>query len=194
MIAFPGCLFGATFTDLEITAKGEKRGLFIVDFEDKITDVKFVEVKISEVFFKEIDATKKTTNQVTEILKKTVENAKVKGKIALLKVSGELLTGKPSDINFNEIRQTLYNREALVANINHYSLSTAEKISSGQIKGENRQEIEQKILSDMVKTFKIDPSLNKELKVKLEKALSSESGISFATNLLNSLKDRKTGW
>jgi exonuclease SbcD len=191
MITFPGCLFGATFTDLEITAKGEKRGLYIVEFEDKITNVKFIEVKISEVFFNEIDATKKTTNQVTEILKKTVENAKVKGKIALLKVSCELLTGKPSDINFNEIRQTLYNREALVANINHYSLSTAEKISSGQIKGENRQEIEQKILSDMAKTFKIDPSLNKALKIKLEKALLSESGLSFATNMLNSLKIEK---
>ncbi len=37
LIAYPGCLFGATFTDLEETAQGEKRGFYIVDFEDKIT-------------------------------------------------------------------------------------------------------------------------------------------------------------
>jgi len=188
IITFPGCLFGATFTDLEITAKGEKRGFFIVDFEDKVTNVRFVEVKISQVFLKEIDATKKTPNQVAEILQKIVNDADVKGKIALLKVSGELLTGKTSDINFNEIRQTLYNREAIVANINHYNLSTAEKTSSGQIKGENRQEIEQKILSDMVKTFKIDPSLKESLKKKLQKVLSDEAGVSFAETLLNMLK------
>ena len=190
-VAFPGALFGATFTDLEATAKGEKRGFFLVDFEDKITGVRFVEVKISEVFLQEIDAKNKTANQVAKILEKTAFEADVKGKIALIKVTGELLTGKPSDINFNEIRQTLYNREAVVANINHYNLSTAEKMTSGQIIGQNRQEIETKILSDMVKTFKIDPSLKETLKLKLEKALYSEAGLSFATNMLNSLKIEK---
>jgi exonuclease SbcD len=191
VVAFSGCLFGATFTDLEVTAKGEKRGFFIVDFEDKIKDVRFVEIKITEVFFQEIDATNKTVNQLTEILEKTAIEADVKGKIALLKVSGKLLTGKPSDINFSEIRQTLYSRGAIVANISHYNLDTAEKMSSGQIKGENRQEIETKILSDMVKTFKIDPSLKDVLKLKLEKVLVSEAGLSLSTNLLTSLKIEK---
>ena len=188
IITFPGCLFGATFTDLEITAKGEKRGFFLVDFEDKITSVRFVEVKISDVFFQEIDATKKTVNQLSEILQKIVNSVDVKGKIALLKVDGELLTGKPSDINFNQARQVLYDRGATVANINHYSLSTAEKLASGQTKGESRQEIENKIIFDMVSSFKIDPSLKESLQKKLRKALSGEVGISLATNLLNALR------
>ncbi len=191
VVAFPGALFGATFTDLETTAKGEKRGFFLVDFEDKITSIRFVEVKVSEVFFQEIDAKNKTANQVAKTLEKTTDEADVKGKIALIKVTGELLAGKPSDINFNEIRQTLYNREAVVANINHYNLSTAEKMTSGQIIGENRHEIETKILSDMVKTFKIDPSIKEALKLKLEKVLTSEDGISFADSLLKSLKIEK---
>jgi len=188
VIAFPGCLFGATFTDLETTAKGEKRGFFLVDFEEKILDVKFVEIRVGDVFLREVDATNKTANQVIEILQKTTAEVNVNGKIALLKVFGELLTGKPSDINFNETRQTLIKKGAVVANINYYNLTSAEKLSSGQVKGENRQEIESKILLDMVKTFKIDPTLKESLRQKLEKALSGEAGVTFAANLLNMLR------
>jgi len=191
LVAFPGCLFGATFTDLELTAKGEKRGFFIVDFEDKIENVRFVETKVSDIFFEEINANKKTAKQIAETLCKIVNDADVKGKIALLKVDGKLLSGKPSDINFTEIRQTLYDREAIVASINHYSLSTEEKMNLGQVSGKSRQEIETKIFSDMVNSFKIDPTLKGKLKAKLEKALTSKAGIEFANNLLNSLKLEK---
>ena len=191
LVAFPGCLFGATFTDLELTAKGEKRGFFVVDFEDKIENVRFVEVKVSDIFFEEVNANKKTAKQIAETLSKIAAEADVKGKIALLKVDGELLSGKPSDINFTEIRQTLYDREAIVASINHYNLSTEEKMNPGQVSGKSRQEIEAKVFSDMVNSFKIDPTLKGTLKAKLEKVLTSNAGIEFANNLLNSLKLEK---
>ena len=191
LVTFPGCLFGATFTDLELTAKGEKRGFFIVDFEDKIENVRFVEVKVSDIFFEEVNANKKTAKQIAESLSKIAVETDVKGKIALLKVDGELLSGKPSDINFAEIRQTLYDREAIVASVNHYSLSTEEKMNLGQVSGKSRQEIEAKIFSDMVNSFKIDPTLKGTLKAKLEKVLTSKAGIEFANNLLNSLKLEK---
>jgi uncharacterized protein (UPF0297 family) len=184
-------LFGATFIDLELTAKGEKRGFFVVDFEDKIENVRFVEVKVSDIFFEEVNAKKKTAKQIAETLSKIAAEANIKGKIALLKVDGELLSGKPSDINFTEIRQTLYDREAIVASINHYSLSTEEKMNPGQVTGKSRQEIEAKVFSDMVNSFKIDPTLKGTLKAKLEKVLTSKAGIEFANNLLNSLKLEK---
>jgi exonuclease SbcD len=191
LVAFPGCLFGATFTDLEITAKGEKRGFFIVDFKDKLENVRFVEVKVSDVFFEEVNANKKTAKQIAQTLSKIASEADVKGKIALLKIDGELLSGKPSDINFNEIRQTLYDREAIVVSINHYNLSTEERMNLGQVGGKSRQEIEAKVFSDVVNSFKIDPTLKETLKAKLEKALTSKAGIAFANNLLNSLKLEK---
>jgi hypothetical protein len=191
LVAFPGCLFGATFTDLELTAKGEKRGIFIVDFNDKIENVRFVEVKVSDVFFEEINAKKKTAKQIDESLSKAAAEADVKGRIALIKVYGELLSGKPADINFAKIRQGLLDRGAIVANINHFSLSTEEKQNLGQIVGKSRQEIEEKVFFDSVSSFKIDPTISAMLKVKLEKALLSKAGIKLATNLLNSLKLEK---
>ena len=184
-------MFASTFTDLEISAKGEKRGFFIVDFDDKIANVEFVEIKVSEVYFEEVDATKKTVYQLTDILRKIVDEIDVEGKIALLKVTGELLNGKPSDINFNEVKQALYRKGASVVHINHHNLSTEEKLSSGQVTGENRAEIEEKILSDMVKTFKIDPALKEPVRLKLEKVLSGKNGLQFASDLINSLKLEK---
>ncbi len=191
MVMFPGCLFGASFTDLELTAKGEKRGIFIVDFDDKIKNVKFIEVNVGAVFLKEIDANKKTAKQIDEVISRTVLEADVKGKIALVKVDGELLSGKPADINFNKIRQALLDRGAIVANINHYNLTTEEKQNIGQIVGKSRQEIEAKVFFDSVSSFKLDPTIDGALKVKLEKALRSEGGIKLATNLISSLKLEK---
>ena len=46
MITFPGCLFGATFTDLEISAKGEKRGFYVVDFKDKVLTYDLLKLKL----------------------------------------------------------------------------------------------------------------------------------------------------
>jgi exonuclease SbcD len=194
MFIFPGCLFGSSFTDLEITAKGERRGFLIVDFEDKVKEVKFVEVKLTETLLKEVNATKKTAKQVYENLTKIANDTDVKGKIALLKVAGELLSGKPSDINFNEVKQILYARGAVVASINHYGISTEEKLNSGQVLGGSKREIEEKILIDMVNSFKIDPSIKGSLKLKLERILTSENGVKLSTDLLNSLKlEKKEG-
>jgi len=191
MIAFPGCLFGATFNDLETSAKGEKRGFFVVDFDDKITDMRFVEVKVADVIFQQINANKKTANQTEDALEKIVNTTDVDGKIALLKIDGELLSGKPSDIKFSVLRQALYNRGAIVANLNHYNLSTEEKNSPGLVKGENRQDIEMKILSDMVNSFKLDPTIKGHLREKLERNLTSKTGFELSQNLLDTLKIEK---
>jgi len=85
----------------------------------------------------------------------------------------------------------LYDREAIVASINHYSLSTEEKMNLGQVSGKSRTRNRSQDFSDMVNSFKIDPTLKGKLKAKLEKALTSKAGIDFANNLLNSLKLEK---
>jgi len=186
LIAYPGALFGATFTDLEQTGKGEKRGFYIIDFDDKITNTRFIDVNLSEVFFQQINADKKTARQVEEILKKAASECEAKDKIALLKVAGELGLGKPSDINFNAIKQILIEKQAIFASINHYNLSTEEKLEL-KIKGENRQEIETKILDDVIGSFKIDPALQSKVKSKIQNKLAAQNGINLARNLLSSL-------
>ena len=73
LVTYPGSLFGSTFTDLEHTGKGEKRGFYIIDFDDKITNTKFIDANLVEVIFKQINADKKTARQVEELLNKAEE-------------------------------------------------------------------------------------------------------------------------
>jgi len=186
LITYPGALFGSTFTDLEHTGKGEKRGFYVIDFDNKITNTQFIEVNLTEVIFKQISADKKNARQVEELLEKATNECQAKDKIALLKVTGELSLGKPSDINFNSIKQILLQKQAIYATINHYNLSTEEKLEL-KIKGENRQQIETNILHDMIGSFQIDPALKDEVKSIIEKKLTAQNGINFAKNLLRSL-------
>jgi exonuclease SbcD len=193
LVAFPGCLFGATFSDLEETAKGQKRGFFIIDFEEEINNSKFVEIKTNEVIYNEVDATKKTARQIEEKLNRIAKETEVEDKIVLLKAKGILSSGKPSDINFSEIRRTLLKRKAVFATTNRYGLSSEETFNI-KISGESIQDIEEKLLTDAINTFKIDPTLKSELKSRLEKKLSSAAGLTLAKNLLNSLKlDKQEG-
>jgi len=185
-IAYPGSLFGSTFTDLEHTGKGEERGLYIIDFDDKITGIQFIDVNLSKVFFKQINADKRSARQVEESLRKVASECEAKDKIVLLKVVGKLSIGKPSDINFNSIKQILVEKQAIFASINHYSLSTEERLEL-KIKGENRQEIETNMLHDVIGSFKIDPALQNKIKSKIEKKLTEQNGLNLAKNLLGSL-------
>jgi hypothetical protein len=80
----------------------------------------------------------------------------------------------------------IFEKQAIYATINHYNISTEEKIEL-KIKGENRQEIETNMLHDIIGTFKIDPALKKEVKTKIQNKLTDQNGINLAKNLLRSL-------
>ena len=187
LIVYPGPPFGATFTDLEDTAQGEMRGFFIIDFDGEITKTRFIETKVVEIIFHEINADKKTVSEVDEALTKTAKEIDVENRIILLKVVGALTSGRPSDINFSSIKQILIERGAAFASINHYSLSTEERVEL-KIKGESLEDIESKILADIIGSFKVDPAIKGHLRGQLENSLSSANGITLANSLLNSLK------
>ncbi len=50
-IVFPGPLFTGYGKDIEETARGVKRGFYLVEFDDKIRKVEFIEIKGSTVSF-----------------------------------------------------------------------------------------------------------------------------------------------
>jgi DNA repair exonuclease SbcCD nuclease subunit len=190
IVAFPGCLVGSKQTDLESTAQGKNRGFFIVSCSEKVDDVKFVEVKVKDVIFREFDVAGKTSNQVGNILNKFTNEVDVADKIVVVKVVGTLSSGKSSDINFIELKQILLAKGAYVIEINQSAFRSPEELK-GHTKGENQQEIITKVLTERISTYKIDPTLSKELKEKLDKALAKEGGITLAKSLLDSLKQEK---
>lgn len=191
IVTYPGPLFGTDFRDLEDMAEGEKRGFFIVEFDDAVRNLRFVEINISEVVYHIFDADKKTARQVEESLVETAKDIDAKNKIVLFRVAGMISSGRPVDIDFRRIKEVLLERGAVYANINRYALKSKEKIEV-RVKGERKAEIEGKIFKERISGFKIDPSVkNEKIRKLLESRLVGQKGVELAQNLLDSLKMEK---
>jgi hypothetical protein len=184
IVVYPGALFGTNFKDLEDMANGEKRGFYIVEFDKTVKNVRFVEIKVSDVVYHVLDASNKTARQVEEELTELAESIEVQNKIVLLRVLGMMSSGRPVDIDFRKIKEMILERGAIYANINRYALTTKEKIEV-KVKGESKKEIEQRILNEKMAEFKVDPSIkDKTIRKFLESTLTAE----LAEKLLNALK------
>ena len=194
MIVYPGPLFGSTFTDLEDTAQGERRGFYIISYdnEKEITRADFKEVKIVDIIFKIINVNQNTVKQVEDKLNSIVEQMEdLTGKIVLIKVIGTLSSGKRSDINFSRFEERLSAKCVLASFINRTNLvspgTTPLKVSAVSI-----EDIEKKVIKERIASFKIDPAMTDE-KVKnfIQAKLISEQGESTANKLLSALKKEK---
>lgn len=180
-IRYPGTLFGYNFRDLEQNAEGEKPGLFIVSFDDDVEDVRFVDAPVCEYLKFEYDVSNKNSTKANEELVDKVKKSSVKGKLVLLRVSGELSGGKTSDIDFTQLREILLHKGAIYANINRYALSSKE-YSSIRVEGKDVHEVETKLLRENIGAIKVT-----------EPMLKGENGISLAVDLLGVLRhDKKT--
>lgn len=177
IIAYPGPLFGYTYQDLELTAKGEKRGFFIVSVDEKkIVSQRFEEILVNEIYLLEYDATGKTPYLVEEELKERLID--LKDKVILIKVFGKLGGGKPSDIDFSLIKDYCLERGASVVYINRNQLLGKEE-EEIEIVEEKREDTERRLFEEMLKRFNFKNSKLKDVKTSLE--------------LLNVLKEENKG-
>jgi DNA repair protein SbcD/Mre11 len=191
MLAYPGPLFGSTFTDLEKTAEGEKRGFYIVDLDTDTVKARFIEVKVADFVFKIIDANQKTAKQIDNEISSLIEAIDAANKIVLLKVKGTLSSGKRSDINFSRFEELLRNKGVFASFINRSSLGSAETLQLKVI-GESVEDIEKRIIKERIASFKLDPALS-DNKVKnfITSKLIAEQGQNTAQELLPILKKGK---
>jgi DNA repair exonuclease SbcCD nuclease subunit len=180
LVAYAGTTFAGYPRDLEENAKGEKRGFFIISFNSSgIENIEFVEIPLPEHFLFEYDATGKSSTIVREELIKNVREIPVKGKIVLLKVSGEMAGGNPSDIDFTEIRNMLLQRGALYVSVNRHGLTTKE-YGGFRTVDEDVSEVERKLLREDIGTVKVSGA-----------SLKGEEGAKLAFGLLNILRQRQ---
>ena len=194
MIIYPGPLFGSTFTDLEDTAEGEKRGFYIINYDNDNETIraKFIEIKIADIILHTINANQNTIKQIEDKMCAVVEQIQdLTNKIILIKVKGTLSSGKRTDINFSKFEEQLLAKGALVTFINRNSLVSPE---AAQVKvfSTSIEDIEKKVIKDRISSFKIDPAI-KDDKVKnfIKSKLLSEKGEDTANQLLLALKMEK---
>ena len=178
-VVYPGPTFGAKFVDLEQIAKGEKRGFYIVHFDEELQNIEFREIPTVAIYYEEYDVSRRSSTQVQIKLSEIIEAIDPENKIVLLKVKGQLSGGKPSDIDFGEIRRTLVNRGALHVSINRYGLITTEVLKT-KILGETPSEIEQKLFKENIAQINVKDS-----------KLKGEEGIRLAMDFLRITRQEK---
>jgi exonuclease SbcD len=186
-VVYPGPLFGTTYEDLELTAKGEKRGFYIVNFDKKLTSCQFVEIKVAEIVTRELQVDGLSAGEVERKLAETTSSLDVKDKIVLIKVSGNL-NGKRSEIDFGKLTASLYARGALVPILNTNSLMTPQDGVSLEVRGTSKAEIEGSIFKEYVHCFKVDPAIPRMVKEKIAQLCKDEE---MALKLLETFKTEK---
>lgn len=189
LIVYPGPLFGSTFQDLEETAKGEKRGFYIVSFENKILDCRFIEISVAEILYKEIVTSKWSTEKLENEITKNISELQVKNKIVLLKVKGKFI-GKRSNIDFGKFSLDIANKGAMLSFINTNNLSTDEtKIVT--VQGDNKFDIEREIFHENIKNFQSESTLSNRLKKQIDSKLVGNAGEIISLSLLEILRNEK---
>jgi len=178
-IVYPGTLFAGSPKDFEHSAKGVKRGFYIVSFEDKIEDIQFKEVSVCECLYSEYDASNKNSTQARKELLEELRKIQAEGKLIVAKIKGELSGGKTSEISSSEIRSLLMERGAVYVSINRYGLTSKEFIPV-KVMGEDISAIENKLLKENVGAVKVS-----------NEALQDEKGAKLAAELLKALRQEQ---
>jgi DNA repair protein SbcD/Mre11 len=128
IVIYPGPIFGSTFQDLEQTAAGEKRGFYIIRFDNKLVSYKFVELPTVEIISRELSAGALTSAQLDEKLKDFVSKLDANNKIVLVKLKGKV-SGNIGNINFSRHNAELIKKGAIVSSMHTACLLTKESIS-----------------------------------------------------------------
>lgn len=189
-IVYPGALFGSSFTDLEIVAKGGKRGYVIVEFAKEVNSIEFIENDIAPIEYHQINGNNRSSQEVSNRLNKLVEDIDPENKIILIKIMGVLSLGLPTDVKWNQARQKLNEKGARYVYINRRGLSTRE---SPEIKtlGESPLEIEKKAFEEALKEFTVPKNILEKSRDWLFNQFSGKNGLELAMKLLEVLKNEK---
>ena len=179
IISYPGPLFAGYSRDFELSARGEKRGFFIISFGEKVEKIKFIDISICDCIYFEYDASNKNSIEAQEALLEELEKLEVENKLAIIKLKGELSGGKTSDINSIQIKNRLMEKGAIHVRLNRFGLSSKE-YTDIKAAGEDSPSIENKLFTDNIGTIKISND-----------ALKGEAGIRLARELLKVVRQEQ---
>ncbi len=175
-VVYPGTLFAGYHADLEENAKGQKRGFVLVDFDEKVNSVDFVELENTQYEIIEVDANNRKADSVNSELVEKTKGIDPADKVVIVKVAGELTSGKTADVDVSGIRDSLNESGSLVVNISKNQLKSKE-YSITEAKGANKEEVETNVFAENIGQLRFEkPDLVGEQGVKLAKKLLRELG------------------
>ncbi len=137
ILTYPGALYPNNFKELEEYHRG---GFFIVDGH---LNMKRIDIPVVDVASFSFDGTGKTAFQLQEDMELKLSQASISGKIVLLRLTGTLRSGKPSDIDFKRVYSLLSSAYFVMKNSNFLQSQEMEgvKVETGTI-----EEVEAKVV------------------------------------------------
>ena len=176
-IVFPGPLYlGWQPEDISRIYRGEKRGFYVVDFDDEVRNVKFVDLPPFPGTEVKVNLTGKNAVESNLLLIDEIEKADLAGRALLLKVYGRLSGGKTSDIDFVGVRKRAADRGALYFSLDRFGLDSEEMVRY-RVSGDSVSEIERNVIRENAGNFRTSME-----------ELKGERGISLASSLLQVLR------
>ena len=175
-VVYPGTPFAGYHADLEDNANGQKRGFVLVEFEDEVKSVDFIEIENTKYEVIEVDANNRKVESVNQELSEKTAEVNAENKVVIIKIQGELMSGKTADVDISIIRDNLNDKNALVVNVSKNQL-TSKEYSITEAKGSNKEEIETNIFSENIGQLPFkEKNLIGDLGVALAKKLLLELG------------------
>lgn len=168
-IAYPGPLFPNSFAELE---KLERGGFYIV--EDG--NARWEPIQIYNIEKIQIDCNHLTPQDIRNKIFEKIKNKEFNNTIVLIRLSGVLENGKPSDIDFKEIFNELYNKSAYFVMKSSHALVSKE-FDEIKTDAKNVDDIEEFLIKEHLGQIKIENlTLEKEEELikSLMKILSTE--------------------
>lgn len=176
-VVFPGPLFtGYGGKDMEATVRGEKRGFYVVDFDDRLKSARFVPVETFPGAYLEVDAGGRNAGEANKELQERAGSLDVRGRVVVLKALGELAGGKTSEVDVHAARKELIARGALSVYVNRNGLRSREQVQV-KVAGEDASAIERNLFAANVTKLRLST-----------KELTGQSGSEHAAELLRLMR------
>lgn len=176
-VVFPGPLFtGYGGKDLEMTARGERRGFYVVDFDDRFRGMRFVPVKSITGAYLEFDAAGMNAMEANKLLLERASRLDVEGKVVAVRVMGELAGGKTTEVDAQAAKRGMEGRGALYVYVNRHGLTSKEQ-AQVKVVGEDPAAIERGLFKENIGGLKLST-----------RELTGEGGVERAAELLRLLR------
>ncbi len=148
-VVYPGPLFTGWGSDLEATAGGVARGFFMVEADGSgRVSKEFIETAPFKGELIKIEARGETASQLNARLEAITGEHDVGGKVVVLKVSGEISSGRTSDVDFAGARRRIADAGAIYVHLSRNQLR-AREMESASVHGETTSQIEEGVLREM---------------------------------------------
>ena len=156
--------------------RAKKRGFVLVEFDEQVKSVEFIEIPNVSYEIIQVDANNRKAESVNAELMEKTKEVDPANKVVIIKVKGELTSGKTADVDISSIRDELNSRNAMVINISKNAL-TSKEYSITKASGENKEEIETNVFSENIGQLRLEyPQLLDEHGVALAKKLLGALG------------------